>query len=110
MILSVIKAALCTVHGTKKIEKEVSGYYLSNEISAVYQGMLIAIPEEEWKAFRKLSRSNLVKLLKRLSKNVKLSLYLKHPRGPKKPVPKRKSDSKTPHVSTAKILAARKRK
>jgi hypothetical protein len=110
MILSVIKAALCSVHGTKKIEKEVSGYYLSNEISAVYQGMLIAIPEEEWKVFRKLSRSNLVKLLKRLSKNVKLSLYLKHPRGPKKPVPKRKSDSKTPHVSTAKILAARKRK
>jgi len=48
MILSVIKAALCSVYGTKRIENEVSGYYLANEISGTYRGMMIAIPEQEW--------------------------------------------------------------
>ncbi len=109
MILSVIKAALCSVHGTKKIEKEVSGYYLADEISGTYRGMMIAIPEEYWVDFRNFTSAQLIKLLKMLSKKVKLSRFKKHPRGPKKPVPKRKSDPKHPHASTAKLIAARKK-
>jgi len=109
MILSVINAAMSSVHGTKKIEKDVSGYYISEEISKTYRGMMIAIPCEEWVVFCHFTQSILVKLLKELSANVKLSAFQKHPRGPKKPQPKRKSDPKTPHVSTAKLLAARKK-
>jgi hypothetical protein len=52
MILSVIKAALSSIHGTKIIEKQVSGYYLANEISATYCGMMIAIEAEQWEIFR----------------------------------------------------------
>ncbi len=36
MIISVIKAALSSVHGVQKIEKELSGYYLADEISGTY--------------------------------------------------------------------------
>ncbi|NLY02046.1 MAG: transposase [Rhodopirellula sp.] len=42
--ISVIKAALRSVHGTDKVEEHVSGYYLSLEISKTYTGMMIAIP------------------------------------------------------------------
>jgi len=109
MIISVIKAALSSVHGVQKIEKELSGYYLADEISSVYQGMLIAIPEEYWVEFRNLSTAQLIKLLKMLSKKVKLSRFKKHPRGPKKPKPKRIFNPKHPHISTAKLIANRKK-
>ncbi len=71
--------------------------------------MLIAIPEEDWVEFREVTKVQLIRLLKMLSKKVKLSRFKKHPRGPKKPAPKRIRDPKHPHVSTAKLIAARKK-
>lgn len=109
MIVSVIIAALGSIHGLEKINKEVSGYYISNELSGTYLGMMIAIPPEEWKIFHQLSHSEMIMFLKRLAGNAKLSKYKKHPRGPKKPAPKRVSDPKTPHVSTARLIAGRKK-
>ena len=107
MIVSVIKAALSSIHGTKVIEEQVSGYYLADEISGTYRGMMIALDAEQWIIFRQLPQSELIKFLKKLAKKVKLSAFRKHPRGPKKPVAKRKKDPKTPHVSTAKLIASR---
>ncbi len=109
MMVSVIKAALCSVHGTKIVEEKISGYYLADEISGTYRGMMIAISEDEWKEFRLLTQRQFIVILKKLSKDVKLSRFLKHPRSPKKPVAKRKDDPKHPHVSTAKLIASRKR-
>ena len=109
MMISVIMAALRSIHGTKTVEEKVSGYYLADEISGTYRGMIIAISQDEWKEFRLLTQRQLIAILKRLSKNVRLSRFLKHPRGPKNPVAKRKSDPKHPHVSTAKLIASRKR-
>ena len=109
MIVSVIKAALSSIHGTKVIEEQVSGYYLADEISGTYRGMMIALDAEEWIVFRQLRQAELVQFLKKLAKKVKLSAFRKHPRGPKKPSAKRKSDSKKPHVSTARLIASRKK-
>jgi hypothetical protein len=109
MIVSVIKAALAGIHGRKVIEEQVSGYYLADEISGTYRGMMIALDAEEWIVFRQLTQAELVKYLKKLAKKVKLSAFRKHTRGPKKPVAKRKSDPKKPHVSTAKLIASRKK-
>jgi len=109
MILAVIKAALCAVHGVDKIEEEVSGFYIADEISGVFRGMMIAIPDEKWKVFRQYTQAEFIQFLMRLSANVKLSVFRKHPRGPKKKPKKRKSDPKTPHVSTAKLIAMRKK-
>jgi hypothetical protein len=108
-ILSVIKAALGSVYGTKVVENEISGYYLADEISATYRGMLIAIPGENWSVFQRMTPHKLASVLRKLAENVKLSQFQKHPRGPKKPQPKRKSLKKSPHVSTAQILSKRKK-
>jgi hypothetical protein len=110
MILSVVKAALSSVYGAERVDNEVSGYYVADEISGTYRGMIIAIRDEEWEEFRNISQSEFVMILKQLAKNVKLSRFRKHPRGPKKPVPKRKFDPKHPHVSTARLLATRKKR
>jgi hypothetical protein len=108
-ILSTIKAALSSEHGAETVEEKVSGYYLADEIEMTHRGMMIAIEEEEWLVFRTATPTQLVRLLKQLARNVKMSKYLKHPRGPKKPKVKPKSDPKKPHVSTAKLIAERKK-
>jgi len=107
IVMSVIKAALASVHGADVIENEVSGYYIADEISGTYRGMMIALPEKLWIAFQKMSTHELVAVLRTFSENVKLSRFKKHPRGPKKPQPKRKPCKDSPHVSTAKIIAER---
>jgi hypothetical protein len=109
IVMSVIKAALASVHGTDVIENEVSGYYIADEISGTYRGMMIAVPEQQWVEFQRMSTHELVAVLRMLSENVKLSRFKKHPRGPKKPQPKRKSCKGSPHVSTARIIAKRKK-
>jgi IS4 transposase len=107
MILAVLTAAIEAVHGKEAVEK-LSGYYIANEISATAPGMMIAIAAEDWRMFRDMTTSELLLALKKLSANIRLSALRKHPRGPKKPAPKRISSKRHPHVSTAKILAARK--
>ena len=106
--ISVIKAALRSVHGTDTVEENVSGYYLSLEISKTYTGMMIAIPPKHWTVFRDMSVAQLARVLKELAHYVELSKYQKHPRGPKQPRPERIHTGKTNHVSTARILAKRK--
>ena len=107
-LLAVVKAALRAVHGVEKIEQEFSGYYLANEMATTYRGMMIAIPPEQWGVFRQWTLPQLVKQLLQLAGKVDLRRFKKHPRGPKKPPPKRHKDEATPHVSTARLLAQRK--
>src|SRR3954454_15295242 len=106
-ILSVTKAALRSVHGAKVVTEEVSGYYLADEVAGTYRGMMIAIPEDEWAVFHDLSPVALGQILRELAGKVRLSEYRKHPRGPKKPQPKRSIVGQQNHVSTAKLLKAR---
>lgn len=105
--VSVIKAALRAVHGRETVEKDISAYYLSLEISQTYDGMMIAIPAPRWEVFRKLTPSELARVLKDLAANVNLRRYQKHPRGPKKPPPKKSKYKNGGHVSTAKLIAMR---
>jgi hypothetical protein len=59
--------------------------------------------------FHDLAPRELAGVLVRLAAAVRLPKYRKHPRGPKKPKPKKQSGAKIKHVATAKILAARKK-
>jgi IS4 transposase len=70
--ISVIKAALRSVHGTDTVEENVSGYYLSLEISKTYTGMMIAIPPKHWTVFRDMSVTQLARVLKELAHYVAL--------------------------------------
>jgi IS4 transposase len=106
-ILSVVKAALRSVHGAKVVADEVSGYYLADEVAGTYRGMMIAIPEDEWAVFHDLSPVALGEVLQELARHVRISEFRKQPRGPKKPQPKRRIVGQQNHVSTAKLLKAR---
>jgi hypothetical protein len=109
-VIAVIRAALCAVHGFETIENGLSGYYVADEISGIWRGMMIAVPDKEWVVFRGLTLPQLLKLLKKLAANTDLPAFRKHPRGPKKPPPKRESYKNKPHVSTKKIISERKGK
>ena len=108
-VLSVMKAAMQKVHGVEVVEKQISGYYIAHEISGTHIGLEIAIPEEEWQAFRTMQTSQVAQLLIELAGLMQLSKYKKHPRGHKKKIQKKKTDKNAPHVSIAKILAKRNR-
>jgi IS4 transposase len=106
-VLSTLKAALRSVYGEATVAEAVSGYYVADEIQMTHRGMMIAIPEDEWAVFHDLSPAGLAEVLVRLARAVALPKFRKHPRGPKKPKPKKQSGAKVKHVATAKILKAR---
>src|SRR5512147_2403003 len=108
-VLSTLKGALRSVHGEEVVAEDVSGYYVADEIRMTQRGMMIAIPEDEWVVFRDLAPRELAGVLVRLAAAVRLPKYRKHPRGPKKPKPKKQSGARIKHVATSKILAARKK-
>ena len=105
--VSLIKAALRSVHGRQKVNEEVSSYDLSLEIGRTYDGMMFAIPAQHWALFRALSNKEFANALRELASSVNLSRYQKHPRGPKKKPPERTAYQNGKHVSTAKLLAQR---
>jgi hypothetical protein len=105
--VSLITAALRSEHGRKKINDEVSGYYLSLEIGRTYDGMMMAIPAPHWAFFRELSDREFANVLRELALSVNLSKYQKHPRGPKKKPPERTPYENGKHVSTAQLLTMR---
>jgi hypothetical protein len=100
-------AALRSVHGDT-IDQELSLYYVANDIAQTYHGMMIAIPEDEWRIFRRMRPVEMVATLRALAQKVCLKAYRKSPRGPKKPRPKCEGTTKSSHVSTAKLLRERK--
>jgi IS4 transposase len=106
-ILAVLKAALRQVHGATVIDTQLSGYYVTDEVSGTYRGMMIAIPPPEWQVFRHLTVAEVADVLLDLAGKVCLATFRKHPRGPKKPRPPRPFDPKHPHQATANLLAAR---
>jgi IS4 transposase len=70
-VLSVVKASLRAAHGVEKIERDLSTYYVADEISGVWRGMMIAIPAPHWSdAFRGLSVSQFAQLMVRLARAV----------------------------------------
>jgi IS4 transposase len=104
-VLHLTRAALGAAHGAEKIEREVSSYYLAQELAKVYSGMAIALPPEEWQEYASMTPPELARQLRQWAQQAPLWRYQKHPRGPKKPRPKRRSGAKISHVATARLLA-----
>jgi hypothetical protein len=105
--LSLMKAALAAVHGAKKVEEEVSSYYIAAELETTTRGMMIAVPQEHWGVFGSMPPREFLAVMRMLAGKLNLLHFKKHPRGPKKPQPQRTYDPAHPHVSTAKLLAMR---
>ena len=107
-LLAVVLAALRGVHSEETVDEEVSLYYIANEITTTYHGMMIAIPEPEWEVFYDMSPAELAAILLELAQNVRLQAIRKSPRRPKKPRAQGKKPARKGHVSTAKLLMNRK--
>ncbi|PAX52579.1 transposase [Brunnivagina elsteri] len=105
-ILSVIKSALRSVHGQGKIDAGLSNYYLVEEIQSTYTGMMVAIPDVEWKFVTHLSLPAFAELLKQWAATVDLKRFASSPKAQKKSQPKRKKEPNRPHVSTARREAS----
>ena len=107
-VMALVKATLRACHGAEKIENELSVYYVAAELEYTYEGMMTAIPGEHWHVFADMTHEEFAGALLFLAEKVDLKKFPKSRRGPKKPRPERIFDPKTPHVSTARILAGRK--
>jgi IS4 transposase len=106
--ISTIKAALRAVHADAAAIHKLSGYYLAEEISAAYHGMMIAIEAKHWqKALASVSAAAMAKCLRELARNVRPERFQKKTRGPKKPPPKRTGGFREKHVSTAQLINQR---
>jgi IS4 transposase len=109
-VLSTVKGALRGVHGTAKVQDEISDYLLADEVARVHEGMMIATGEESWAVFSTMTVEELVEVLRQLAGNVRLKKFLRSPRGPKKPALKRKYNKRHPHVATSRLLDQRRTK
>ena len=109
-VLSTVQAALRAQFGVEKVQNEVSGYYIANEVRATAMGMSIAIEPPAWEPFQTMPPATLAKQMRGWAAHVQLRKFKRHPRGPKKPVPKRTRYAKKTHVSTARLLAESRKK
>lgn len=109
-VLSTVQAALRAEFGVEKVQNEVSGYYIANEVRATSWGMDIAIEPLAWEPFQTMTPAALAKQMRRWAARVQLRKLARHPRGAKKPVPKRTRHVDKPHVSTARLLAESRKK
>jgi len=103
--LATVKAALRAQHGAQTIEQGLSAYFLADEISGTYRGMMIALPEPKWRPFRDMTPGDLAALLVEMAAHVKLARLAKHRSGPRGPRLARLRYRKKTHVSTARLLA-----
>jgi IS4 transposase len=107
---AVVRASLRAAHGPEVIREKLSDYHLPGDVAATYVGMDIAVPAECWEPYRSMPVRSFARRLKELAHRVKLSRYPKRRRGPKKPQPRKKSGRRNHHISTARVLAERKKR
>jgi hypothetical protein len=107
--ISMLMGSLRAAHGRSTIDKQVSGVLLAQELRKTYDGMMVQIPPQYWRVCCTCSVPQFAKLLIQLAERLKINRYRKHPRGPKQAPAKKKRYRNGHHVSTAKILALRKR-
>ena len=109
-VLSTVQASLRATFGAAKVQDEVSGYYIANEVRATKMGMEIALDPTVWDVFHAMRPEALAVEMLNWAIRVHLPKYKRHPRGPKKPVPKRTLYPHETHVSTAQLLAKSRKK
>jgi IS4 transposase len=110
-MLAVLKAALRGVHGEQKIEEELSFYYVGHSVASTWTAVeLVALPEDWYAKYGKLTPREMAAELMHLARSVNMAKLKKHRRGEKKPPPARSSTRNQPHVSTHRLLQAAKTK
>jgi hypothetical protein len=109
-VLSTVQAALRAKHGIEKIQEEVSAYYIALDVQDAHRGMEVCLDQSVWTQLSQQSPKAVAKTMLGWAGHVDLARYKRHPRGPKKPVPKRTRFVDKMHVSTARLLAKSRKK
>jgi IS4 transposase len=102
-LLAAIKGALRAVYGQETIEKNLSNFYMTDEIGSVYRGMMIALPPAKWTVFQAMSQAQLADLLTRWASRVNLNNYRKAAGRVNRAAPVR-PNGHLKHVATAQLL------
>jgi len=100
--LACIKATLAKCQGWDKVDNELSDYHVAREVRRTYEGMCIAVPEEAWQPYAKMSLQELAAVLHEMATKINWRRYRKSRRGTKKSF--RKTRRRYMHVATAKLL------
>ena len=107
-LFSTLKAVLASVHGRDCLE-QLSYYYLADELEGTYRGMMIALPSEQWRNLQSKSLTQLSSLLQDWAAQANLKAFTSTKRKPKHKKLKPPYDPAHPHVSTARLLAQKKK-
>jgi hypothetical protein len=101
-ILQTLFSVLYTEHEEEEVN-ELSFYYISVEIERYTPGMLAILEADDWARIIPRTPKRQAQFLAKIAQGIDLRKYRKSRRGPKKPY-KRKSNERSGHLSTAKIL------
>lgn len=106
--LSLLQAAMRTAQPQRVSGRTLSMYYLADEISGVYRGMMIAVPSPRWRdAFADLTTAEFAQMMLRLAKKVDAVQFFANPPPRKTTPPKRQNGHRGNHLSTQKLLQER---
>jgi hypothetical protein len=102
-LLGTAKGSLRAAHGAAAAE-QVSDYHLATQVAGTYQGMLIALPAEQWSYLGGLPGEGFARWLLGLARRVSLHRLRKQPRGPKQRRPRRTRFTGKKHIATSRLL------
>jgi Transposase DDE domain len=107
----VLKGALAAVHGQQKVEAELSGHALAQDVSQDSSGLNIALPDSYWRGFAAMSCPQFAAWLVGVARRLPWQTYRKAKRSPRKTPPdrpeKQKGSRRDTHRSTARLLLLR---
>jgi len=105
-VLALLQRCVEQVHCQSVPPPEVSTYHLALQVRSAYEGMLIALPPEQWPSYDG-DPVSLADWLLRLARNINPRQVATSKRGPKLVKPKGYVDGALAraHVSTARVLA-----
>lgn len=101
--LAVVKRAMTVAHG-EDVTEGLSGYYLADEIAGNYRAVDVMIEPAEWDWLAARSTSSFWSWCLRMAERIRPAAFSAHPRGPKRPPPKRTSGKQRHHYSTHRLL------
>jgi len=105
----VLLAVLWKVHDQSDVEA-MSHHKMAKAITKPMDGFLAAVPESDWNRLVPQTAKDCAAFLFQVAPHVNIRSYRKSVRGPKKPAPVRKRCQLGSHVSTHRLLEARKQR
>ncbi len=102
-LVVLIEHALASACGRERVETGLSSYHLATEVGTISEGLAIAVGDETWQRFARMSSAQFAEWLGSVARRVDFKRYRKNPRGPKKPI-EIKRTRRGAHRSTAREL------